>query len=198
MSEVVRMSLTKRQQGALVTKRKIIEAATALISENGLDAINVEDITNKAGVSKGTFYTYFKKKEEIIDVVGIGPIAKINEQLETMQAPLYEKLTYFIKTYLKSVEDEGVPLTRDYMANELSSTKKDSRYAYDEESIKAMLLDGIKNKELNENCPVDDLTNMIMSLIYGISYVYVKKEGPSLESLVSDTVFMIKHLIKEA
>ena len=100
------MSLTKRQQGALVTKRKIIEAATELISENGLDAINVEDITNKAGVSKGTFYTYFKKKEEIIDVVGIGPIAKINEALETMQGGLHEKLTYFIKTYLKSVEDE--------------------------------------------------------------------------------------------
>ena len=160
------MSLTKRQQGALVTKRKIIEAATELISENGLDAINVEDITNKAGVSKGTFYTYFKKKEEIIDVVGIGPIAKINEALETMQGGLHEKLTYFIKTYLKSVEDEGVYLTKDYMVNELSSYKKDSRYAYDEESIKAILLEAIKNKELNESCPVDDLTNMIMNRRY--------------------------------
>ena len=192
------MSLTKRQQGALVTKRKIIEAATELISENGLDAINVEDITNKAGVSKGTFYTYFKKKEEIIDVVGIGPIAKINEALETMQGGLHEKLTYFIKTYLKSVEDEGVYLTKDYMVNELSSNKKDSRYAYDEESIKAILLEAIKNKELNESCPVDDLTNMIMSMIYGISYVYVKKDGPSLTSLIEDTVVMIEHLIKEA
>ncbi len=192
------MSLTKRQQGALVTKRKIIEAATELISENGLDAINVEDITNKAGVSKGTFYTYFKKKEEIIDVVGIGPIAKINEALETMQGGLHEKLTYFIKTYLKSVEDEGVYLTKDYMVNELSSYKKDSRYAYDEESIKAILLEAIKNKELNESCPVDDLTNMIMSMIYGISYVYVKKDGPSLTSLIEDTVVMIEHLIKEA
>ena len=192
------MSLTKRQQGAQVTKRKIIEAATELISENGLDAINVEDITNKAGVSKGTFYTYFKKKEEIIDVVGIGPIAKINEALETMQGGLHEKLTYFIKTYLKSVEDEGVYLTKDYMVNELSSYKKDSRYAYDEESIKAILLEAIKNKELNESCPVDDLTNMIMSMIYGISYVYVKKDGPSLTSLIEDTVVMIEHLIKEA
>ena len=61
-----------------------------------------------------------------------------------------------------------------------------------------ILLEAIKNKELNESCPVDDLTNMIMSMIYGISYVYVKKDGPSLTSLIEDTVVMIEHLIKEA
>ena len=58
--------MNKRQQSAARTKKKLINAARTLLKEKGLSAINVEEITKTAGVAKGTFYVYFKKKEDII------------------------------------------------------------------------------------------------------------------------------------
>ena len=55
--------MNNRQLAALETKRKLMEAAQKLICEKGLNDTSVEQITETAGVSKGTFYTYFKKKE---------------------------------------------------------------------------------------------------------------------------------------
>lgn len=58
--------MNNRQLAALETKRKLMEAAQKLICEKGLNDTSVEQITETAGVSKGTFYTYFKKKEDIV------------------------------------------------------------------------------------------------------------------------------------
>lgn len=55
--------MNNRQLAALETKRKLMEAAQKLICEKGLNDTSVEQITETAGVSKGTFYTYFKKKK---------------------------------------------------------------------------------------------------------------------------------------
>ena len=43
----------------------MVESAKKLIAEKGYNNTKVEDITNEAQVAKGTFYTYFKTKEDI-------------------------------------------------------------------------------------------------------------------------------------
>ena len=43
-------------------KRKILEKAFELFRENGYMDTKVEDITKALGISKGSFYTYFKTK----------------------------------------------------------------------------------------------------------------------------------------
>ena len=47
-------------------KRKILEKAFKLFRKNGYKDTKVEDITRKLGISKGSFYTYFKTKEELL------------------------------------------------------------------------------------------------------------------------------------
>ncbi len=44
---------------------ELLDAATALLQEMPLALIKVSDITDAAGTAKGTFYTYFKSKEEL-------------------------------------------------------------------------------------------------------------------------------------
>ncbi len=46
----------KREENAIQTKTKIIEAAKTLIRENGIDNVSVDDITKLAGVAKGSYY----------------------------------------------------------------------------------------------------------------------------------------------
>ena len=60
--------MTSRQIAALATKKKLLDAGSKIIAEKGLSQATVDEITALAGVSKGTFYTYFKKKEDIVDI----------------------------------------------------------------------------------------------------------------------------------
>jgi AcrR family transcriptional regulator len=57
---------TQRQQRAEETQSSILESALRLFHERGFDAVTVEEITQDAGVSKGSFYTYFSAKSDII------------------------------------------------------------------------------------------------------------------------------------
>jgi AcrR family transcriptional regulator len=47
-------------------KIALLSAAEAVFSEKGLDAAKVEDITRRAGLSKGAFYLHFASKEEAL------------------------------------------------------------------------------------------------------------------------------------
>jgi AcrR family transcriptional regulator len=50
-------------------KEELLAAAQQLFRENGVDKTAVSDIVKKAGVAQGTFYNYFKSKDEIFAAV---------------------------------------------------------------------------------------------------------------------------------
>lgn len=60
------ISQSSRELQALHTKAMIFKAAIALFRERDYTQVTINDITNAAGVAKGTFYLYFKTKEEIL------------------------------------------------------------------------------------------------------------------------------------
>ena len=61
--------MTNRQLKALETKEKIYQIALDLLESDGYDNIRIEDICQKSGVSIGTFYNYFKSKNEILKLI---------------------------------------------------------------------------------------------------------------------------------
>jgi len=59
---------TKRRRVAKAPERRrldLLDAGLAVFREKGVKATTVEDVTTRAGVAKGTFYLYFKTKEEL-------------------------------------------------------------------------------------------------------------------------------------
>lgn len=50
-------------------KLEIIQAADALFAENGYDNTSVDKIIKKIGVAKGTYYYYFKTKQQILEAI---------------------------------------------------------------------------------------------------------------------------------
>lgn len=55
-----------RKEKAVLTKNKVFETAVKLIKEKGYDGVTISQICEKAGVAKGTFYIYYKSKEDIV------------------------------------------------------------------------------------------------------------------------------------
>jgi TetR/AcrR family transcriptional repressor of nem operon len=47
------------------TRKAILEAGTRLFIERGFNGCSVQDITDSAGVPKGSFYNHFKSKETL-------------------------------------------------------------------------------------------------------------------------------------
>lgn len=60
------------------TKRKLLEAAIAMIWESSYGSVSVDDICTKAGVNKGSFYYAFKSKSDLA-------VAAYERHWQTMQ-----------------------------------------------------------------------------------------------------------------
>lgn len=52
-----------------VKREEIIHAAKKLIIEKGYRKTSVQDITDEAGIAKGSFYTYFKSKDYLMETL---------------------------------------------------------------------------------------------------------------------------------
>jgi len=57
--------LTNRQKQAIQTKNRIFDVTIALSTQKGYPNINIEEICRAADVSVGTFYNYYKSKNEV-------------------------------------------------------------------------------------------------------------------------------------
>ncbi|TCT14887.1 TetR family transcriptional regulator [Natranaerovirga pectinivora] len=85
------------------TKRKILEAAEALFYEKDISKTSVNEIVEKAGVAKGTFYLYFESKDELAwSLVQKGVLTFSSELEKFNYAPITkETIDYFINKMLK-------------------------------------------------------------------------------------------------
>ncbi|MEX1378212.1 MAG: TetR/AcrR family transcriptional regulator [Eubacteriales bacterium] len=55
-----------KTQKAKDTHNAIVEAAKELFMERSVSKVTVSDITNRAGVAKGTFYVHFESKDDLV------------------------------------------------------------------------------------------------------------------------------------
>ena len=51
------------------TRRRLLDAATALFAEQGVESTRINEITERADVGFGSFYNHFKSKEAIVGAV---------------------------------------------------------------------------------------------------------------------------------
>lgn len=58
-----------RTKPAEQRRADLLEAGRALFLRNGVAATSLEDITSRAGVSKGLFYLYFRSKDDLLQAL---------------------------------------------------------------------------------------------------------------------------------
>ncbi|MDR0562032.1 MAG: TetR/AcrR family transcriptional regulator, partial [Spirochaetaceae bacterium] len=75
------MRVAKKHDARL---NEILDAAETLFSEKGYENATVNDILDKVGIGKGTFYHYFKSKEEVMDGVIRRAVECAHERAKTV------------------------------------------------------------------------------------------------------------------
>lgn len=175
--------MTKRQENALKTRQKLLDTAESLLKTNGLNALCVEDITKKAGVAKGTFYIYFKHKEDIVAELCRGYFKKIETDLSEMKSKkINEKLSVYFDNFMQAVEMYGINICREWIKSALTPETAfdfngESKWQYDFNMLKNILTNAIQNNELKENTPVELLTHLIISQLYGMMTCWCMSDG---------------------
>ena len=80
------------------TKERIIQAALKTLLEKGFNGVGVQEITEQAGVPKGSFYNHFESKEalgvEIVERYGMGSTRRAVLTDKTV-SPLERLRTHF-------------------------------------------------------------------------------------------------------
>src|SRR5688572_6508878 len=63
----VRVAALRREK----MRARLLEAALIVFSQHGVEASVIDEITSVAGVSRGTFYNYFRTNEELLTAVAV-------------------------------------------------------------------------------------------------------------------------------
>jgi len=87
----------------------LVEEGLRLIQENGFEATGVQEITNASGVPKGSFYNYFKSKEdfgvEVLGVYGQQAAEQVRNRLAAGDGSPLDRLNALFASW---IEDLGV------------------------------------------------------------------------------------------
>jgi AcrR family transcriptional regulator len=78
-------TLSRRERKKEETRQKLLEASQTLFQTKGYTATTVEEITERADVSKGTFFNYFPSKEALLGELAVWHIGRLRDALDVAQ-----------------------------------------------------------------------------------------------------------------
>jgi len=103
--------LGKRELTKATNRDAILLAAQEVFAELGYGATTVRDIIRKTGLASGTFYNYFKSKEEVFEALMDNSMARLRPRLraERIRSQTFEEyLNNTIRAYFEYlIEDQA-------------------------------------------------------------------------------------------
>ena len=165
-------------------KDEIVSFALKVFCEKGYDNTKIDDIANRAGISHGLLYHYFKNKHEIFEAVihskKISLMTDLFAQVENEKS-CANKLRIIINCiYTQLKEDENFPYYF-YMFVRQSFIHRDSdlKDLIKDDShhpvllLENIFLEGQKNGEFSDKYTPKECTEVFASIIQGATLGYV-------------------------
>jgi len=99
----------KREQTKLQNRDAILKAARAVFSEMGYEAASVRDIIRRTGLASGTFYNYYRSKEEVAKALVADVAQRLSPILLVQREQAHDFEAYLngaIRAYFQFILDE--------------------------------------------------------------------------------------------
>ena len=171
----------KRQEAALETRQKLIDAMRSLLQEKDADDIGIEEITVRAGVAKGTFYTYFKRKEDVVSVIAMESYNVIKQAAFNSTGGVYRQLCGYLRDSAQIISKNTLQIAQNWMKS-VAAPLPDERggvekYRFDYDNIFEMIKKAVASGELQRDAPCAAMTQGIMNSYYGAVAVWCITKG---------------------
>ena len=161
------------------TKAQLMDSAYWLFTHEGFHKTTIAEISKRAGLGKGTFYLYFKDKEDIRDALIVQKSAMLlhdaieNSDLSDSGMSFYDRLTVII----------------DYMLARMSEDKEQLKFIYKSLSWGLLLKEDYENDSPDMMNIEDFVKGLIRKSNYRIKnqtlFIY------TLMELVSSTCYSV-------
>ena len=185
------------------TKGKIITAAWDLFYEQGYEDTTIEEIIDKSGTSKGSFYHYFEGKDALL-----GSLSYIfDEEYEKLQSEIDENMhsfdaLLFLNVKLFSFIEERIDmdlLTRLYSTQLVTKGEKhllDNKRVY-YKLLRKIVSDGQRKGELTQEMSVNEIVKLYAMCERSLLYDWCLCNGDySLKSYSKTAMPMLLSAIK--
>jgi AcrR family transcriptional regulator len=175
--EVPASGLTSRRREA--TRQKLLDAAALVFAEEGLDAASVEAICERAGFTRGAFYSNFESKDELfLELAGRVARARVDAvrervaQLET-DGDLHEVTVDALSIVQQVLDVSGddrlaILLMSEIRIHALRDPQLGAAYLAqnDEmrESVAQVIHDIAKAKSLRLRLPADEIARLMLTV----------------------------------
>lgn len=163
-------------------KREIRDKALAMFRENGYDNVTVNEIAAAAGISKNTFYYYYRSKEDLIRDI-FHPSAYNGEQLMMKLMEIRdpkEQIIMLCRTMASYYESLGKEVVRKAMILNLAQDLVDSprehkpggNHALLHRMIDNIYHQAIEEKKIRTDLDEHELARLQMTLLIGCLQVW--------------------------
>lgn len=172
--------MLSREEKKRETRCRIIDAAKRLFSEQGYEATTVAQITDAAGIAKGTFFNYFENKEIIMcDVQEFWAVEEI-ARLKDKPGPVVPRLNAFLVELVSRMAINR-QLARAMFLSFLSSPSamkaQEDVYRGLYEGLTPIMETGQKQGEFTGVMPAAMLAQNAVQTFYGVLYHYALGQG---------------------
>ena len=173
---------TNREIQAAKTRDKLYETALKLINQKGFENVSVEDITQTAGVAKGTFYHHFDSKENLLYYTYVYLDSYYDRALEQAKKKdsFLSAYTEFVIESYKRFEGLGRNLVRALCMNLFTEENRKAMLSKDRalySSIEYLMSVGKKEGVIDKNLNFKEFSDVYITMLIGIETYWSLSEG---------------------
>lgn len=185
----MKQELGKRKQSAMETRRRLLTAARKLLCNQDFSEISVADIAKAAGVAVGSFYVYFRRKEEIVEALKGHDFYRLAEIVNGMaEKGVLERFSYYCREFMKGIEECGLEITRQWIRNNVVPRRMRhgdedvTKYSFDVRAVRSILEECVRFGMLAPETPVDELAVLVNAELYGLMLAWCMSDGAVVAS----------------
>lgn len=165
----------------MLAKEKILNAALLLINEKGYEETTLVDICTAAGIANGTFYHYFKSKQDILLDYVHQESLDLTQYYKSLNKASYADALMSILNYQA---DYFIRKGTEFVSNFYSImllAKDSSFFSYDEFSLSEIVFDcfasGQSNGEFTDRYSAVFMQELTISLLYSLTSLWCISQG---------------------
>lgn len=160
----------RREENAIMVRKNLINTADQLIVQCGYENVSVDDIVKASGIAKGTFYNYFKRKEDLIFELSKERFAHVTGDVDKLAEddPLTSIRRYLIN-FMTVIVNSKIELVRQWIRYvSASSSNNQSKWQFDVSSLERLLQKLIAAHKLSADTPTPELARLLLTEMYGV------------------------------
>ncbi|WP_308415501.1 TetR/AcrR family transcriptional regulator [Sporanaerobium hydrogeniformans] len=201
----MKKKLDKRKVQGAETKKKLYEIAERMFTEHDFATVNVEDITDEAGITKGAFYVHFESKDALIALLIRDYVARADTDYKAfleklpIDMPASEVLLTLIEKIANVLMDtigyEKMKKVYQMLLDGVVDTEAVKGYGRELYTLFHGILErGIQNREFKNTLPVERLAQHFVMAIRGVSYEWcVRYPDFDLKAQATEHCLLLLH-----